>query len=228
MANRPVFVPCLTGDVLVNIKNVEFEWFAGMSGSQKKKSMNSLHNAYLRTNPNSHILEVSSKSGNDLGIALSAFNLSLRTHSNQIITVENVFQSSKVFESGGAFKDLLYKTPREAKTDPRLKSSGNLIKFTYKNQDWELEPKTAFYDWVYLNFLNQNDELKIQVLNYNAFTDIEFNPSKSINCQAYSVALYVALAKRNLLRDNVIPEKDEFIALIRQFDIKNSSDGSLF
>ena len=32
---------------------------------------------------------------------------------------------------------------------------------------------------------------------YEAFTDIEFNPKKSFNCQAYSVALYKSLLKRN-------------------------------
>lgn len=70
--------------------------------------------------------------------------------------------------------------------------------------------------------------VKQQALAYDAFTDIEFNPQKSINCQAYSIALFVALTKRNLLEGGLIPPKDEFITLIEQFTIKNTSDGLLF
>lgn len=39
---------------------------------------------------------------------------------NYNYSVECAFQSSKVFENGGAYTDLLYKTSREAK-DERLK-----------------------------------------------------------------------------------------------------------
>ena len=119
-------------------------------------------------------------------------------------------------------------TSRDAKKDERLKNSGNLIAFEYRDTRWKLEPKTAFYDWIYLNALNLNDDLKQQALAYDAFTDIEFNPQKSINCQAYSIALFVALTKRNLLVGGTIPPKDKFIALIEQFTIKNTSDGLLF
>lgn len=91
-----------------------------------------------------------------------------------------------------------------------------------------MEPKTAFYDWLYLNALNLNDDIKQAALSYNAFTDIEFNPQKSINCQAYSIALYIALTKRNLLIDDIVPPRDEFIELVEKFTIKNTSDGLLF
>ena len=33
-------------------------------------------------------------------------------------------------------------------------------------------------------------------MNYDAFTDIEFNPKKSYNCQAYSAALFKAANHR--------------------------------
>jgi len=36
---------------------------------------------------------------------------------------------------------------------------------------------------------------------FEAFTDIEFNPDKSVNCQARSCALYVALSAKELLAD---------------------------
>ncbi|MDN5802520.1 MAG: hypothetical protein L0H34_08495, partial [Psychrobacter sp.] len=72
-----------------------------------------------------------------------------------------------------------------------------------------------------------NSNLKEEALNYNAFTDIEFNPKKSINCQAYSLALYVSLEKRKLLQKDSIPPKDEFIKMISNFKIENTSDKPL-
>ena len=35
-----------------------------------------------------------------------------------------------------------------------------------------------------------------ELIDYDAFTDIEFNPQKSINCQAKSAALFVGLVKQ--------------------------------
>ena len=37
------------------------------------------------------------------------------------------------------------------------------------------------------------------MLAYEAFTDIEFNPDKSINCQARAAALYVSLRREGVL-----------------------------
>ena len=83
---------------------------------------------------------------------------------------------------------------------------------------WNTEPKTAFYDWLYLNALNYNiansdNPIYKEVLNYNAFTDIEFNPKKSINCQARSCALYVSLVKKDLL-DIALESEKAFLDII--------------
>lgn len=120
-----------------------------------------------------------------LGKRLSAFNLVLDGH-----PLECVFQSSKVFENGGPYRDLLDVLPKAAKRDERLKSSGKLIGFRYSEEDWPLEPKTVFYDWIYYNAASSTlsaDELK-QLTEYDAFTDIEFNTSRSLNTQARSIA----------------------------------------
>ena len=55
-----------------------------------------------------------------------------------------------------------------------------------------------FYDWLYIRALAQNSELALSLMEYNAFTDIAFNPKKSINCQANSAALFVSLKKQGL------------------------------
>ena len=121
-----------------------------------------------------------------IGIKLSAFNLQINNH-----TLENIFQSAKVFENGGPYLDLLNVSPKEAKRDKRLHSSGNLKAFRYQNEDFPLIPQTVFYDFIYITAIKTSftiDEINA-ILGYNYFTDIEFNPAKSINTQARSAAI---------------------------------------
>lgn len=201
MAKRPVYVPKKSGNLGVSEIDVEFQWFPGMSKSQKQKSIASLHGAASERNI-SPILEISSKSEQELGVSLSAFNLLITTKKQKrTFSVESAFQSSKVFQRGGPYIDLLEKTSRNAKKDIRLRESGNLLRFVFFNTEFALKPRTLFYDWLYINALIQNEEAADQILKYSGFTDIEFNPKKSINCQAYSAALYVSLSYSSLLND---------------------------
>ena len=213
MAHRPVFIPNLKGRALVATRMVEFRWFAGMSVKQKQRSVASLHEAATRLGLD-RLLEISTKSEDEKGVALSAFNLGFESQKNgRRFTVESVFQGSKVFEEGGPYIDLYKAHPKEAKRDDRLTSSGRLIGFCFFREPWPLEPKTAFYDWVYINTLQKNPELADALLSYQAFTDIEFNPERSINCQAYSAALYCSLVKRSLL-DDAVSSQQNFIDIV--------------
>ena len=225
MATRPIFISKTDGDFLVRTKNIDFKWFAGQSDSQKQKSIDSLHLEAKKLEGVGKILEISSKSKNELGFALSAFNLMIKSARGKQVSVECVFQSSKVFEGDIQYLDLLEVSSREAKKDSRLKSSGRVIAFrTYgkKDKEWGTEPITAYYDWLYVNALNQHTEFHEELLEYSAFSDIEFNPEKSLNCQAYSVALFCALYKRKLLKDALKSQKD-FLSLYQDYKIDNSS-----
>lgn len=225
MALRPVFIPLLEGNKLVEIKLIEFQWFPGFSKSQKQKSMHSLHENILQTCDNiKSILEVSSKSEEILGNQLSAFNLMIqhsKKNSNEFkeYSVEVAFQSSKVFEKGGPYTDLLDKTSMEAKKDERLKNSGRITKFKFFSSEWKTTPYTAFYDWLYINALNKKPDFAAQVLKFDAFTDIEFNHEKSVNCQAFSVALFCALKQRNLI--DKIKSQEDFLTIYRDYAITN-------
>lgn len=191
MAVRQVFIP-IQDCIGVKIHDINFEYFYGASIQQKQKSIKSLHEA-CKSMGSFNVLEVSSKSENPLGVSLSAFNLSTTSLIlKQKFTVEQAFQSSKVFESGGPYIDLLYKASRKAKTDFRLKSSGNILYFKFFGKKYEKNPPTLFYDWLYINVLLKNELLVKKLVNYDAFTDIEFG-KKSINCQAYTVALFKSL-----------------------------------
>lgn len=160
MAIRPVFLPSFAGTQLVTVRKVTFEWHPGLSFAQKRRSVHSLHAAYHLIDPTSHILEVSRASEMNLGKALSAFNLRVSIPDWDVPRpVECVFQSSKVFERGGPYLDLLDVHPIEAKTDSRLKDSGRLIGFCYLNESWPTMPQTAFYDWIYLTALHEHPNL---------------------------------------------------------------------
>lgn len=200
MASRPVFIPDLEGQALVTTRFLDFQWFAGLSLTQKQKSVIALHQAAHALPSIDKVLEVSTKSTEPLGAALSAFNLCFANLvPGNSLSVECAFQGSKVFEQGGPFTDIYAMTSREAKRDERLRVSGRLTGFEFANVQWPLEPQTAFYDWLYINALKHRADLADQLSEYSAFTDIEFSPQKSINCQAYSVALFVSLQKRNHL-----------------------------
>jgi hypothetical protein len=128
--------------------------------------------------------------------------------------VEAAFQGSKVFEHGGPYVDIFEKKPIEAKRDERLRSSGALTKFSFFGSDWGLEPKTAFYDWLYINALLKNPDLIDQVTDRDAFTDIEFNPERSINCQARSAAFFCALYHTDKLAF-AMDSRENFLSLYK-------------
>lgn len=161
-----------------------------------------MHDAFERRFHGIKALEVSSKSLQDGGVELSAFNLKKFVPSkNKKYSVECVFQSGKVFEQGGPYTDLLDKTSIEAKKDERLNNSGNLVKFVFEGNEFPLRPETLFYDFLYINALIENPELAEKLNGYDGFTDIEFNPNKSRNCQAKACAAYSALKDLGLLKE---------------------------
>lgn len=211
MALRPVFVPDEQPPFVKEVP-VQFNWVAGMSKSQVQKCVISLHEAAKRRGID-RILEISSKSTTSLGIKLSAFYLMLTPPQGQTMSVECAFQGSKVFTGGGPFTDLYTVSSREAKKDVRLRNSGELIGFNFLGENFPTIPRTAFYDWLYLNALVQNPNLARELLRYNAFTDIAFNPQKSINCQARAAALFTALSRMGEV-DRVIKDKDYYLKLI--------------
>ncbi|MDE6915254.1 MAG: hypothetical protein K2P39_00435 [Lachnospiraceae bacterium] len=208
MAERPAFF-IRQGKVVS--KRYPFEWFSGFAVSQKQKSIESLHNAITKADINARPLEISTKSREPVGAKLSAFNLRLDD-----CALENIFQSAKVFEKGGPYLDLLDVPPREAKRDERLHQSGNLRAFRYQNEDFPLIPQTVFYDFIYLAAVKSSltaEEIHA-IAEFNYFTDIEFNPAKSINTQARSAALIkLILDDYECLPDF---DKDDFIQYHRE------------
>ena len=215
MAKRPIFTPNFSGFPYVDAIDIEFKWHPGFAKSQLQKSIASLHEAAEKLNKISPILEISSKSTLSLGVSLSAFNLSLKTLNDQRMSVECAYQGSKVFEKGGPYHELYSVSSREAKMDERLRDSGELIAFNFCGEDFPIEPKTAFYDWLYMNALCQKKRDFVKELEvFQGFSDIVFNPNRSLNCQARAAALFVSLSKNGLIDEKIFRDKDYYLDLI--------------
>lgn len=212
MAERPVFIPSPNKSGFVEALPFRFAWSPGFALVQKQRNITALHEA-ARQAGHSPLLEISTKSDLELGRQLSAFNLKIQTQHAGLIPVECAFQGSKVFERGGPYKDLYHAEPRAAKRDPRLQESGRLVGFNFENHWFPLEPKTAFYDWLYISALYPQREALAPLCRYAAFTDIEFAPDRSVNCQARSCALFIALTKGQLV-DEAMSSAAAFVRLM--------------
>lgn len=223
MANRPVFMAAGDPDHLVKEIPVSFAWNPGFAPVQKKKNVAAMHEA-ARDKGIYRLLEVSTKSDAKLGQRLSAFNLKIETPVGKI-TIESAYQGSKVFRNGGPFSDIYGIDSWAAKKDERLKTSGDLVGFEYFGQKWPLVPKTAFYDWLYLSALEGHQDFLKCLFDFDGFTDIEFNPEKSINCQARTCALLVSLLKLDALSEALRSQSD-FIRMVASdsFRQKHSAD----
>lgn len=214
MAERPVFC-VLETPPFTEKRNMEFEYFGGFSKAQKQRCINSLQGSYLEHFPQHQVLEISSKSELPLGIELSAFNLMIDGSKLNLpsFSVESAFQGSKVFEEGGPFTDLLEQPSIVAKKDQRLRNSGEVLYFEFFGTKFQKDPVTFFYHWIYINTLQRHTEFHQEVLQYDAFTDIEFNPKKSFNCQAESVSIFCGLHRTGRLEE-ALQSKEDFLRLV--------------
>ena len=233
MARRPVFVPEPDGRGLVRETLVEFEWHPGFSVAQKQRSIRAFHEAARHSHQHRRILEVSTKGEEPLGRQLSAFELQKTLPDDSFrVCLEAAFQASKVFLDGDQCTQLseLYRNrdARDVKRIMRPWQSIPLTHFRFGAEEWPLEPKSAFYDWLYIRALcehERSDEIQREIVQYDGFTDIEFNPRKSFNCQARSCALFVAIAKRSAL--DKTETRDAFLKLLADQNYGRNHDALL-
>ena len=222
MAKRPVFLAERTGASLVREVLLDFEWHPGFAVSQKQRSIRALHEAVRCVEPDRRTLEVSSKAVDSFGKSLSAFRLTkaLPAPDCHRACLEAAFQGSKVFWDGGPQQlSELYWNPdgRDIKRIMRPWQAIPVRSFKFGDEEWPVEPKSAFYDWLYIRALCESeatDGVRDRLRQYDAFTDIEFNPRKSFNCQARSCALFVALAGRDALHRT--ETRDAFLELLEE------------
>lgn len=202
MAIRPCYRPLEKYVGYRTVESAPFVWAGGFALSQKQKNVVALHDAIHKIDPSAKVLEISSKSLQPLGVNLSAFNLKF-PHGGSACSVEAVFQASKVFDGGvGPSPELYSHDSREVRHHVQEASAGHrLIAFEFDGVRWDLEPKTAFFYWLYIHALLANPQLAEEVNTFDAFTDIEFNPKRQVNCQAAAAAFYVSLCLTGELQE---------------------------
>lgn len=210
-------------------KLVEFEWFSGMSWQQHQKS--SLSMLAVLEEQGHTPAEISRRSTDrDFGVQLSAFNLKLNSvNVENIFQAYKKFNDGGPYldllnvdpksakndcriQSSDSKKPCLthkidFKNKEFYENEDicrfcKKRLNRTLIGFSSKNTNWGLEPKSMFYDALYISALLQNQHLTSQLVQYDAFTDIEFNQKipysnnkGPFNCQARSCAIYVTLKK---------------------------------
>ncbi len=217
MVSRPVFVPSIKRGSLYEWVPIEFEWFPGFSVSQKQKSVASLH-AQARKQGIYPVLEVSTKSPLEVGRRLSAFSLKLQVN-GEMYFLESVYQSSKVFSISGQHSEIMSLNPYEAKKRVRQLGQGEVVAFRCFGRDFSNEPKNAFYDWLYVRAIFPHRDWVHKNLDFFGYSDIEFNPNKSINCQARAVAEYKSLEMQGTNQE-CFEDFDKFARLIEYSQLR--------
>lgn len=197
-STRPAFF-CINNRLYK--RDYTFEFYGGFAIGQKQKCINSFHTA-IKEEGNISVLEISRKSDNLLGGLLSAFNLTITINDNKY-PVECVYQASKVFDDI-QYIECLHMLPADAKRFVKEKSESKglkLTEFNFFGKKFPLVPNSIFYDYLYIYSLSQNKGVASEIIKYDCFTDIEFNPKKQISSQARSCAIFKYLYLNNLVDD---------------------------
>ena len=215
MASRPVFFSKESYPYFEE-EDVEFVFHSGFALSQKQKNIAALHKAFQEKHVDRRIIEISSKSTELLGTQLSAFNVMYNLNGSEV-SLESIFQGSKVFENAGPFHDIYKMGPVEAKKDPRIRESGIIIGFSLDGKPFPSDPKDFFYNWIYSSAIYEHNDLLEKLSDYDAFTDIEFNPKKSLNCQARTVAILRGLIMSRKL-DEAMDSPESYLKTVYHVD----------
>jgi hypothetical protein len=188
-------------------ENFDIKWVSGLALTQKQQNIETLHYAIsdrFSVGPG-RILEVSTKSKTELGRLLSSFNIKLKINDYDYV-FESVYQSSKVFQDG-IFDTIQHEEWLKLDGYEAKKRSQEiklpLVEFRFNQRSFPLEPKTMFFDWLYISCIKQYN-LSFLINQYDYFTDIEFNPEKMVSTQANSLCKYKWLIEHDLVEEYLL------------------------
>ncbi|BCW96358.1 MAG: hypothetical protein WHS44_03495 [Fimbriimonadales bacterium] len=225
MAERLVFVT-KSKQPFHEERSVKFKWVAGQALSKKRECASNLVSAAAELHGLKCVMEIS-RASDELGQQFSAFRLRVRVSpTEKPTTVEVVYQNSKVWAHARAESEFVNYSgsafDAKKRANLRREEGGKLRDFCVcvdgREFHFDLEPKDAFYNWLYIKALRQkhnerlvaalesricqecrvSDLRQIAHLGENCrigFTDVFFNPQKGkqYNCQARALAQYISL-----------------------------------
>ena len=225
MAERPVFLPSAATS-FVTERSITFKWHPGLSKAQAQRSITELHTSAAQQGIEP-LLEISSKGTEQLGVDLSAFNLTFKAPDGARLSVESAYQGSKVFKNGDHFPDLYRARSRDAKLDERVKGRSDIAHFDFFGEVWANRPTTAFYDWLYLQALAQHPDFVQELAQFAGFTDIAFNPQKSAACQARCAAMALGMREAGVW-PRALESRDTYLTILSGPSRKSDQQPSLF
>ena len=182
---------------------LEFDWVQGTSIQSRRKSALNLQ-AKFHANSREQLMEISTAAPErSLGFYLSAFNLKAKLKNiSDELTVEQFYQGSKVVSINGtitSLNDLYYsKDSVTAKKDSRLKYP--IVHFQIMDKKYPIVPKTAFYNWIYINsmyYFNRGLYHELTNSYCNHFCDTQA-PITVDACQAEACALLMYMHTNNI------------------------------
>ena len=141
------------------------------------------------------------------------------------VSLECVWQSSKKFEYGGPYKELLGVNPFSARLDVRLEKSGKLVAYCLDDEEWPARFKTVFYDYLCVQSILQTFGKDLDLSDYEWFTDVNFLPRVQISSRAKQVAIYKLIQKKNMW--DCLDSKKKWIDFYSNHVTKNSSKTTL-
>lgn len=148
-------------------EDIAFSFTYGTYRSTKINNMKVLKKEALdKGYRESELLEISTVSDNKFGNMLSALNLNIKLKSGREMSVENIYQLSK------------------------KPNKGHIEYFEFGPTRFSNEPKTMYYDYLYMLALYTHKEYWEYLENHKYFTDVFFNSCKQINTQARAAAIF--------------------------------------
>lgn len=214
MAKRPVYI--ITEDVHCYQKEmIEFVWVPGQALSRQRQNIRNMQAACAERYPGKKMLEISTKSEDPAGVALSGFELILTEKDGRAVPVEAAFHAGKVFEYGGPFPELKDLPVRKARSDERLTRYGKVIAYEDENGRFPVCSERIYYDWLYVKALHGHPETVRAAVGYEIFTDIAFNPKTMERCQAEAAAIYMSLLRRGQLEE-ALEDAEHFVAIVNR------------
>lgn len=176
MATRPIYIS--TGNINNPFMedNINFQWVPGYSYVNKCRRRDSLKREIAKKYDIEKWIEISSISDKDIGKKLSALNLMITLTNDNKYSVETIYQNSKIYKDNA------------------------IVGFKFRNTEFENNPYGMYYDYIYMVALYQNKEYHELIKNYYFFTDLFFNPNKSLNTQARAIAIFKTLYDNDYLK----------------------------
>ena len=148
---------------------------------------------------NMRILEISSRSDEPLGRALSAMNLrAAGSDGNRRLPVESVYQAAKCYGHDGPDEQPIPNGFDAKRRDKERRNAGSLRGFQHEGTFWPAASGSAFYDREWIKAATAAGATR-ELARYDAYSDQFHRPGAAVACQARSAAMLAGLDRSRQL-----------------------------